>query len=80
MICKINHTILKRCFLVLMMLSCAILLVGIRVNGYILDEDGKGIEGAYVRLGSRATRSLRDGSYKLKGRATGSVFSWCVEY
>ncbi len=68
MLCKINHTILKRCVLAFLMLSCAILLVGIRVNGYILDEDGKGIEGAYIRLGSRATRSLRDGSYKIEAR------------
>lgn len=52
----------------LMLLFCAICLAGIRVQGYIFDEDGKGIEGAYIKLGASTTRSLRDGFYRIEAR------------
>ena len=58
----------KRSLLVFMLLSCAICLAGFKVQGYVFDEEGAGIEGAYIKLGNRTTRSLRDGSFKIEAR------------
>lgn len=49
----------------LLLLFGSSFLLGIRVQGHVYDEDGIGIEGAYIVLGDATTRSLKDGFYRI---------------